>query len=93
MPSPRARPFHIKPLAAEACPERVRIDEVGEGRLTVDLDHGEELPVALLELRITTDVDELELEAELSLCLTQHFERALAEVAVRRVVERDFAYG
>jgi hypothetical protein len=47
------------------------------------------LAVAALELGVSGDVDELEIERELGLHLAHDLERALAEPAVRRVVERD----
>ena len=50
--------------AGEACSERVRIDEVRERLHAVDLDDGQERPVARLELGVATDVDEVELESE-----------------------------
>ena len=61
--------------------------------LAVDLDDRDALPVARLELRVAADVDELELEPELGLRLAHDLERALAEVALRRAVERDARYG
>ena len=60
---------------------------------TVDLDHREERPVTLLEIGVAADVDELELEAELSLHLLHDLERSRAEAAVGGVVDRDSGYG
>ncbi len=77
----------------QALAERVRFDEVGERLLTVDLDDRDALPVPGLELRVAVDLDEVELEPELRLRLSQHLERALAEMALRRAVERDAGYG
>ena len=73
----------------EPSPKRVRVDEVGELALAVHLDHGQVLAVARLELGVAGDVDELQLEAELGPRVVDDLERALAEPAVRRVVERD----
>jgi hypothetical protein len=74
--------------------KRIRVDEVGERALPVDLDDGEVLAVAGLELEVAVDVDQLELEADLGLDLADDLERALAEPAVRRVIERDLrGYG
>jgi hypothetical protein len=51
------------------------------------------LAVAALEIGVSGDVEELEIERELGLHLAHDLERALAEPAVRRVVERDPRYG
>jgi hypothetical protein len=74
-------------------PERVRVDEVREHGLAVDLDHGDPLPVARLELRVSVDLDDLELETLLGLRLAYDLERPLAEMALRPAVERDAGYG
>jgi hypothetical protein len=66
---------------------------VGEGPLAVDLDHGQPLAVARLEVRFTGDVDLLELEGLLAAQLGQLRSRALAEMAVGGVVEGDPDYG
>ena len=63
---------------------------VGEHPLAVDLHHRQPLPVARLEVRVARDVDLHELEAELGPQLLELLPRALAEVAARRVVERDY---
>jgi hypothetical protein len=52
-------------LRAEAAAKGRRAHEVREGELAVDLDGGEQLAVASLEICPSADVDELELEAEL----------------------------
>ena len=67
----------------------VGVDEVRERPLPVDLDHGEELAVAALELRAPADVDHLELEADLVAQVADDLERPLAEAAVSSVVDRD----
>ena len=69
--------------------ERIRGHEVRKRALTIDLDDRQELAVARLELRIASDVHEIELELEVGTSLAHDFERTLAEVAARRVVERD----
>ncbi len=69
--------------------ESIRRHEVRKRALTVDLDDRQELAVARLELRIASDVHEIELELEVGTGLAHDFERTLAEVAARRVVERD----
>ena len=73
--------------------EGVAVDEVGEGDLAVDLDDGEQLPVAGLELCPSADVDELELEAELASKVTHDLERPCTQAAVGCVVDRDSGYG
>jgi hypothetical protein len=82
-----------EPSADEASPERLGVDEVRERLLAVDLDHRQALAVAGLELRVAGDVDELQLEPELSLDVPYDVERALAEVAVGGAVERDPGQG
>jgi hypothetical protein len=66
---------------------------VREDPLSVDLDHGQPLAVARLELRLAGDVDLLELEGLLAAELGQLRSRALAEMAVGSVVEGDPDYG
>ena len=66
---------------------------VGERALAVDLDDGDQLAVARLQLGVAVDRDLLELEPELALKLSDRRPRALAEVAVARVVEDDSGYG
>ena len=66
---------------------------VREDPLAVDLDHGQPLAVAGLELGIAGDVDLLELEVLLAAQLGQLRSRALAEMAVGGVVEGDPDYG
>jgi hypothetical protein len=77
-------------LCCEPAAERVRVDVVGEDPFTVHLDHGQPLPVAGLELGVARDVDLLEREAELGAQLLELLACAFAEVAPRRVVERDY---
>ena len=78
-----------EPSAGEAGPEDVGVDEVLEEALAVDLDDGKVLAVTALELRISADVDELELEGDRCVELVHHLERALAEPAVDGVVDGD----
>jgi hypothetical protein len=47
------------------------------------------LAVAALEVAVSADVHELQLELDAGPNLVDDLERALAEAAVRRVVERD----
>jgi hypothetical protein len=70
-------------------PERIGLEVIGEPPPAVDLDDREPLPVAGLELRIARDVDLAELEIELVAEAAQLLERALAEMAPRRVVDGD----
>ena len=76
-------------LQAELAAERLRLDVVGEGELAVDLDGGDQLAVAGLELRVTRDVDLLQLEGELAAQLVQLRPRLLAQVAALGAVEGD----
>jgi hypothetical protein len=78
-----------EPSRTESRPQYLGIDEVRERSLPVDLDDGELRAVPALELPISGDVYERELEAELGLGLTYDLERALAERAVGRVVDDD----
>ncbi len=71
----------------ELPPEGVGLNEVDEGLLPVDLDDGDQLPVARLQLRIASDVDLVELEPELALEPEHGLARPLAQVAVDRVVQ------
>ncbi len=77
----------------ELAAESVRRDEVGERLLAVDLDHGQELAVAALQLRIPGDVDLRELERLVGANGLEHTARGRAQVAVGRVVEDDARYG
>jgi hypothetical protein len=73
--------------------ERFGVHVVREDALAVDLDHGQPLAVAPFEVGIAGDVDLLQLEALFDTQRGQLRPGALAEVAVRRVVERDPDYG
>lgn len=73
--------------------ERLRLDEVREGTLAVDLHDREPLAVAGLELRVAADVDLLQLEAELVPRRVDDAQRGRAEVAALGVVEDDAGYG
>jgi hypothetical protein len=76
--------------------QRVGRDEVREGAHAVDLDDGQVRAIAALEVRVTGDVDDGELEAELVPGGADDRERALAEPAVRSVVDgdsRQWVYG
>ena len=73
--------------------ERFGVHVVREDTLAVDLDHGQRLAITPFELRIAGDVDLFQLEALLDTQCGQLCAGPLAEVAVRRVVERDPDYG
>ena len=77
----------------ELAPQRLRVDEVDERALAADLDDGQPLPVARLELRHAGDLDLLQLEPELRLEPGERLPRPLAEVAAGGGVEDDFRYG
>jgi hypothetical protein len=71
-------------------PQRVRLDEVRERPLPVDLDHRKRLAVGGLELGRAADVDPLEVAGA---NLVDDLERPLAEVAALCVVDPDAAQG
>ena len=73
--------------------ECLGLDEVRERALAVDLHDGKPLAVAGLELRVTADVDLLQLEAELVPRGVHDALRGGAEVAPLGVVEDDVGYG
>ena len=81
------------PSLCELLAQRFGVDEVHELPLPVDLDDGDQLAVARLELLVAVDRDLLELEAELLLRLDDRRPRAIAEVATLRAVEPDAGYG
>ena len=76
-------------MPTQAPPERLGRDEVREGTNAVDLDDRQIGAVAALELRVAGDVDDGEVEAELVPRPADDLERALAEPAVRSVVDGD----
>ncbi len=73
----------------EALAKGVVIDEVRERLHAVDLDHGQESSIARLQLGVSGDVDEVELEAELGAHVGHDLERAGAEAAVGGVIDPD----
>jgi len=73
----------------EARAQRVGRDEVRECPHAVDLDDGQIRAVAALEVGVAGDVDDGEVEAELVPRGANDLERALAEPAVRSVVDGD----
>jgi hypothetical protein len=77
----------------ELSAKRVGMHVVREGAFAVDLDDGQPLAKALLQLGSTADVNLLELEVLLRAQLREHRPRPLAEVALRRVVKGDARYG
>ena len=77
-------------MPLQPSPERLLVDVVGEDALAVDLDDGDPLAVARLELGVAVDRDLLELEAEL-LVQSAHLPHGpLAEVTIRGGVDDDF---
>ena len=70
-------------------PERLGLDVVGADPLVVDLDHGNQLAVARLELGVAVNHDLGELEPELVAKLEELGLRPLAEVASLGLVEND----
>ena len=87
MPTVAPRPRQ-EPSAAgfQPLPQRLRLDEVGEGALAVDLDDRDRLAVGGLELGDAGDVDPLEVAGA---DLLDDLERPLAEVAAVGEEERD----
>lgn len=76
--------------AVQLAQQRVAIDVVHEGSLSINLNHWKPLPVLGFELGVTTDVHLLELERDLGPDGLDHAPRTLAEVTAFRVVEPDF---
>jgi hypothetical protein len=76
-------------LCADLSAQRVLVHEVRESALAVDLDDWDQLAVASLELGVAGDVDLRQVEAVLAADAANDCERALAEVAVPRVVDDD----
>jgi hypothetical protein len=77
----------------QAPAKRVGLDVVDEQPLPVELDDGQPLAVARLEIGVAVDRDLLELEAELGAQLGELRPRPLAERAALGVVEGDPRYG
>jgi hypothetical protein len=77
----------------EAAAQGIRLDEVGERPLAVDLHKRQPLPVAGLQLRVAGDVDLLELERLVGADRLEHASRRRAQMALRGVVEDDPGYG
>jgi len=73
--------------------QRVRLDEVHESLLPVDLDDRDQLPVARLELGIAVDRDLLQLESQLVARSENGLASPLAEVAPGGAVQPDPGYG
>jgi hypothetical protein len=72
-----------------ATPEGVVVDVVGEDTLAVDLDDGDQLAVARLQLGVTADVHLAQLEPELALERADDGTSPLAQVAALGVVDDD----
>jgi hypothetical protein len=79
--------------ALEARAKRVRVHEVRERALAVDLDDGQELAVAGLQSVVALDVDDLEGEPEVDTDGLDDLEGPSAETAVRSAIDRDSNYG
>src|SRR5205814_9877704 len=84
-----AGPSGGRTLCEQFADKRRLVEVVDERPLAVDLDHGQPLPVALLELGDAADVHLFQLEVVLAAHLCERRPRALAEVAVVRVVDGD----
>ena len=69
--------------------KRLRVDDVRERHRPVDLDDGNPLPVAALELGVARDVDLLEAEGNLAARAFEHTPGGIAEVAPASRVEDD----
>jgi len=85
----QTRRFRSSLCSRQLAPERLRLDVVGADPLVVDLDHGNQLAVARLELGVAVDHDLGELEPELVAKLVELGLRPLAEVASLGLVEND----
>jgi hypothetical protein len=83
----------LRPRLAEPVAQGVGVDEVGERPLAVDLDDGEQRPVARLEARIAVDRHDLELERRPAAHRLDDGERGLTQVAAGRCVDDDAGYG
>ena len=77
----------------ELSPQRVRLDEVCERALAVDLDDRQPLAIARFQVGVAADVDLLQLEAELLARRLDDSPRGGAEMAALGVVEDDARYG
>jgi hypothetical protein len=83
---PVGPPGEPSAAALQALPERLRLHEVREGSLAVDLDDGDRRSVGGLELRVAADVDALEVAGA---DLVDDLERSLAEVTPLRGEQND----
>ena len=73
--------------------QRFGVHEVGEGALAVDVDDGQPLSVASLELGVAGDFDLLELERLVGTSGLEHSTRGRTELTAGGVVEDDAGYG
>ena len=78
---------------AEPFAERVRVHEVRERALAIDLDDGQQLAVAGLQSVVALDVDDLEGEPEVGTDGLDDLEGPSAEAAVGSAIDRDSNYG
>jgi hypothetical protein len=69
--------------------QRVRLDEVRERPLAVDLDDRDPLVIARLELVVAGDVDFEQIEVQLLAEITENPARRLAEMAALGCVKDD----
>jgi len=73
----------------ELVTQRLRLDAVDGDALTGNLDHGQELAVSRLELRVSGDVDLLDNELQIGSERRQIVDCTLAEVAAASRVDGD----
>ena len=77
----------------ELPPQRVRVDEVDELGLSVDLHDGDQLAVARLQLGVAVNLDFFQVECKLVAQRDDGLPGALAEVAAGSGVQPDEDYG
>jgi hypothetical protein len=77
----------------EPSPQGIRLHEVDECLLSIDLDDREQLAVAGLEVGVAVDQDLLELETELVTERGDGLARTLAEVTALRRIQPYEGYG
>jgi len=85
----QTRVFGRRLCRRELAPKRLRLDVVGADALAVDLDHGDQLAVARLELRVSVNRHLDQVEPELVAKLGELDLGPLAEMAALGLVEND----
>jgi hypothetical protein len=85
----QTRPAGGRLCGRQLAPKRLRLDVVGADTLAVDLDDGDQLSVARLQLGAPVDRDLLDLEPELASKLRELLARPLAKVASLGSIEDD----